>query len=264
MITVSDELSRNERSRLPWALLVSALLNLVLWPFLVWLFGAKMPIIAPNQQREQFIVSSSAVRIERRTVPQPVSAPHRTLPAPQRVQTPATVVHQPPAQHHELAREEPQAPPQPRERTQATLAQKLAKDEQQFSQETKTLQSENNPMSVATIAPQPPAAYQRSYMDLNGKDKQENVFAVLTVRERFQTATLHCYYVRYDAQFSGGGTDNGTIPWPVCYPKDHDAMLPLDRPHMLPVPAPQPGYVLPAGTVLSPLLQEIYDRKIQN
>ncbi len=263
MITISDELSRSRRTREAWALLASALLNFLLLPLLVWLFGSKM-VFVPNQQREQFVVSSSAVHIEHRTVPQPASAPHRALPLPQHAQVPKTTVHHPPSQHHELAREEPQAAPQPPARTQATLAQTLAKDEQAFSQETKTLHAENNPMSVATIAPQPPSTYQRSYVDINGKDKQENVFAVLTVREKFQTAALHCYYVRYDAQFSGGGTDDGTIPWPVCYPKDHDAMLPLDRPHMLPVPAPQPGYVLPPGTVLSPLLQEIYDRKIQN
>ena len=264
MITVSDELTRNERSRLTGALLASALLNFLLWPFLLWLFGGKMTMVMPNQNREQLIVSSSSVHLERRTIPQPASAPQHALPVPQHVQTPKTVVHRAPAQPHELAREQPQAPPQPPARTEATLAQQLAKDEQQFSQETKTLHAENNPQSIATIAPQPPSTYQRSYMDINGKDRQESVFAVLTVRERFQTATMHCYYVRYDAQFSGGGTDNGTIPWPVCYPKDHDAMLPLDRPHMLPVPAPQPGYVLPVGTVLSPLLQEIYDRKIQN
>lgn len=264
MITVRDEVSQNERARLSWALLASALFNLLFWPLLVWLFGTKLVFVPPNPQREQFIVSSSAIRIDRKTVPQPKSAPQRAVPVPQHVQVPKVTVPRPPAEHHEIAREEPHAPPQPPAKTQSTLAEKLAKDEQRFAQETHTMHASNNPMSIATIAPQPPSTYQRSYMDLSGKDQQEHVFAVLTVREKFQTPSLHCYYVSYAAQFSGGGTDDGTIPWPVCYPKDHDAMLPLDRPHMLPVPAPQPGYVLPPGTVLSPLLREIYDHQIQN
>ena len=265
MITVRDEVSRDERARLAWALLTSALLNLLLWPFLVWLFGTKLVFVPPNPQREQFIVSSSAVRIEHTVVPQPKSAPQRSVPKRQPKQP--VVEHKlepkPPVEHHELAREMPNAPPQPPPR-QSSLVQQIAKDEREFTQESKTLNAANNPMSIATMAPQPPSTYHRSYMDLSGKDRQEQVFAVLTVREKFQTANLDCYYVRYDAQFSGGGTDDGTIPWPVCYPKDHDAMLPLDHPHSLPVPAPQPGYVLPPGTVLSPLLQEIYDRKITN
>lgn len=265
MITVPDEVSRVERRRLAWAIFASVLFNLLFWPLCLWLFGTKLVFIPPNQQRELFVVSSSALRIERKAVPQPQSVPQHAVahPQPQRPVTPH-VVHEPPKEHHELAREIPNAPPQPPRKTQTTLAQQIARDERQFAKEAQKLNASNSPLSVATPEAQPPAAWHRSYMDLNGKEQQEHVFAVLTVRQKFQTPTMHCYYVRYDAQFSGGGTDDGNIPWPVCYPRDHDAMLPLDHPHALPVPAPQPGYVLPTGTVLSPLLQQIYDRQIQN
>ncbi len=264
MITVRDDASRNEHTRLAWALFASAAVNLLLWPLLIWLFGMRLALVPQNPAREQFIVASSSVRIEHRVVPQPKQAPHRSVPTAKAQVIPHVVAHQPPAQHHEIARETQNAPPQPPPaKREATLAQTLAKQEQDFARETQEMHANNNPLSIATIAPQLPSSYQRSYMDLSGRDQQEHVFAVLTVREKFQTASLHCYYVRYDAQFSGGGTDDGTIPWPVCFPKDRDAMLPLDRPHLLPVPAPQPGYVLPPGTALSPLLREIYEHQIQ-
>ncbi|MDP9025799.1 MAG: hypothetical protein M3N13_10550 [Candidatus Eremiobacteraeota bacterium] len=157
----------------------------------------------------------------------------------------------------------PNATPAPRvSNAPASLAQTLAAQEQEFAREARAMHGNNNPLSIATIAPAPPSTFQRSYMDLSGRDSQERVSAVLRVLSKFATETMHCYYVHYDAQFSGGGTDDGNIPWPICYPKDRDAMLPLDRVHSLPIPAPQPGYVLPPGIELSPLLRDIYTGKI--
>lgn len=75
---------------------------------------------------------------------------------------------------------------------------------------------------------------------------------------------MSCYYVHYYAQYSGGGSEEGNIPWPLCYPVDHDAMLPLDRSHRLPIPSPPVGYVLPAGTTLAPLLHAIYTGELTN
>ncbi len=260
MITERDGTSRNERARLAWALLASAVLNLLLWPFFLWLFGARVEMVRPADR--EILEASTSVRIERRTIPQPRQAPSRSKPATAPPRS-SSVTKQPPAHRRELARISPQGTPEPRPaKHEATLAQTLAAQEREFARESQAIHAANNPLSIATIAPQAPSTYQRSYMDLSGRDPQERVSAVLTVLRTFATTTMHCYYVHYDAQFSEGGTDDGNIPWPVCYPKDHDAMLPLDRVHTLPIPAPQPDYRLPEGTILSPLLDDIYTGKI--
>ncbi|MEO9170135.1 MAG: hypothetical protein ABI282_07330 [Candidatus Baltobacteraceae bacterium] len=262
MITVRDDESREERARLAWALFASFILNIAIWTVSAWLFGAHVDMSRPNQ-REQYLVASTSVRIEHRTVPQPQRAPSRSVAVPSHPRATHVTMRQPPAHREEISRTNPNATPVPRAAQKpATLAQTLAAQEQEFARESQSIHANNNPLSIATIAPQPPATYRRSYMDLSGEDQQEHVSAVLRVLSKFVTATMHCYYVHYDAQFSGGGTDDGNIPWPVCYPKDNDAMLPLDRVHVLPIPKPQADYVLPPGVVLSPLLRDIYTGKI--
>ncbi len=83
---------------------------------------------------------------------------------------------------------------------------------------------------------------------------------MLTPLKHWLAGDLSCYYAQYDAQFSGGGSEQGVIPWPVCYPRNADAMIHPAYPHDLPVPFPPPGYVLPAGKYLTPLLEGLYDR----
>ncbi|MDQ2865318.1 MAG: hypothetical protein M3R51_03765 [Candidatus Eremiobacteraeota bacterium] len=262
MITESGETSRGERVRLLWALAASAILNLFLWIAATDFAGAPVHLVQPNE-REKLLVASTSVRIEHRTIPQPQREPARSAPAPSSAQVREAAKRRPPAHRREIAREEENAEPQPPVAPKpATLAQTLAAQEREFARESRALHASNNPLSIATIAPRPPASYQRSYMDLSGRDRENRIAAVLRVLSKFATNTMHCYYVHYDAQFSSGGTDAGNIPWPICYPKDRDAMLPLDRVHVLPIPVPPPGYVLPAGVELSPLLHDIYTGKI--
>jgi len=155
MITVREEPARGERRREIAALIVSVLLNLLLlWPLLASLFNVKLAL-QRNPERQEFIVSSSAIRIERRTpVPVPKQQPQKTVPTPALPQPKHTVVvHQPPAPRHELSRENPNAPPQPPARKAPTLAQTLAKQEQDFAREAQQIHESNNPLSIATIAP---------------------------------------------------------------------------------------------------------------
>ena len=262
MITVSGDTTRGERKRLAWALAASSVFNLGMWALSAWIAGLRLDLPRMNE-REKLLVSSTSVRIEHRTIPQPRSVPARTLPVRSTSQAEKMPARRPPARRAEIVRTNPNATPEPRPaQREASLAQTLAAQERRFARESQAISADNHALSIATIAPQAPAAYERSYMDLSGRDREEHVSAVLRVLSKFETASLHCYYVHYDAEFSGGGTDDGNIPWPICYPKDHDAMLPLDQVHTLPVPAPQPGYVLPPGVVLSPLLRDIYTGKI--
>jgi hypothetical protein len=272
MITVSNEYRRHERDRFLWSLLASAFLNLFAWAGVTWaahlsFFQALRP---QDLHEETLMVSSSSIIFQRRVIPQPQRVPnitHPLQPLPRRPVRTAPPVPKPQGQPTEIARMEPRATPEPRparRREDSSLARQLAEQEQLFSQEVAQINSERAPISIATIPPQRPATYQRTYMDLSGNDPQERVEALLLPKEHWLTASMSCYYVHYYAQWSGGGSEDGNIPWPICYPRDHDAMLPLNRPHVLPVPSPPEGYVLPPGTALTPLLREIYTGEIRN
>ena len=272
MITERDEEQRNDRAAIAWSLFVSVLLNLAIWATITGRWGAVLRDVEHTPPEREFVISSSAILIARKPVPVPRHA--RSLqrqPPTQRSAQPrhAAVVPQPNAQPTEIARIVPNATPQPRsaprvERPQ-TLAQQLAQQEQQFAREAQRL-NQTSPLSIATPSNFKPATFHKDYMDLNGKDRRESVTALLMPLpgEHWYANGMSCYYVHYTAQFSGGGTEDGNIPWPVCYPANQDAMLPMDHPHELPVPAPPVGFTLPSSATLGPLLREIYTGAIHN
>ena len=270
MISVRDGEDYRDRRLLAWSFLFSLLANVLVWSLSLhhWSFLRAQPV---RPQDRELIVSSTSLRIEHRDKPQPQNNPHRVTappPRPQRqtVQPRQQPVRprQPEARPREIAREIPNATPvpvaAPRKQSQSTLAQQLAQQQQAFSREVAQLHAQNNPLSVATITPQAPSSYHKSYVDVSGKDRN-GVQAILIPIKHWFDGALSCYYVHYDAQFSNGGSETGDIPWPVCYPRDDDKMLPLDRMHSLPVPAPQPGYALPAGTYITPFLRNVYNSR---
>lgn len=75
---------------------------------------------------------------------------------------------------------------------------------------------------------------------------------------RWSSGAAVCYYARYVAQFATGAGEDGTIPWPVCYPASDDRIANPPYVHDVPLPLPPLGYVLPSGTYLTPLLSRIY------
>ncbi len=276
MITERDDRQQNDRAALAWSLLVSALLNLLVWMLAVGHWGMLLRSVTRPPKPQEFLISSTAVTIRHKIVPAPQHvrslARPPTQPRPQRepVQPRRAAVPRPEARPTELAHLVPNASPQPRSAPRrerpASLAQQLAAQEKTFAREAQRLSASNAPISVATPSHFTPSTYQRTYMDLNGKDPRESVTALLMpLPGRHWIANgMSCYYVHYSAEFSGGGSEEGNIPWPVCYPENHDAMLPLDHPHPLPVPAPPVGYVLPPNATIGPLLREIYAGKIHN
>ena len=220
--------------------------------------------------------------------PQPVRPPTlaSAASAPARDSQPAPV-HAGAPQRPELSRQQPSAAPQPTapptpqtspEPTVApataaphpaapsaahapSLAQQLAEQQRRYEQTVATLNRQNNPRSVATIAPEKPAAYRRTFFDVPGHVTREVVQAVLSPVRHWSSGLYSCYYATYYAQFAHGGSEEGTIPWPVCYPQNNDRMANPPWPHDLPIPFPPPDWVLPSGTYLSPLLREIYDAR---
>jgi hypothetical protein len=233
-----------------WAFLASILIHATVLPAIFWTWTKNLAF--RHEPREQ-IVFSSAVALERRPVPQPQS--HRAV---------AHAAAAAPPPRHEIARVVPTGSPEP-ERTPPktepeTFARQLARQERAFAQEVARLNQKESPLSLASPL-QTPGTYQRSYFDAPGHTQRSAVVAVLIPLRHWLAQGSSCYYVRYVAQYTTGGSEEGVIPWPVCYPAGDDKMAHPRYPHDLPIPYPQRDYVLPPGTYLAPLLQSVYNRR---
>jgi hypothetical protein len=265
-----------DRGPLVWAFVASLLLHALLLPFSGWNWIVRLSV--PRQPATERVVASTSVRIDRRSIPIPrsVSASH-TAPqvraaAAQRALTP--IAPRPSAApRHEFARERPDASPQPESSVEPTPGEpapkaqpvsqtdvraQLATQEQTFAHEAEELRAADNPLSLALPKRQTAAAFHRSYFDVAGH-KQENAVQIQLIPLRhWSSGTTICYYARYVAQFATGAGEDGTIPWPVCYPIGNDRIANPPYVHDVPLPLPPAGYVLPSGTYLTPLLTRIY------
>ncbi|MGA8535550.1 MAG: hypothetical protein WB615_15690 [Candidatus Tumulicola sp.] len=262
---ISQERDDRPRGRLLlWATLLSLVIHVLLIPLAAWLGSLKLTLLAAKPSERETVVASTAVRIERRPVPQPrvlVRAPS----TPSHVTAhPQVAPRSPPvSRRHELAREAPSAAPQPtpqevKRNQPVSLQQQLAQQERAFSQEIAQIRARNNPLSLASKPSEPAAAYHRTYFDVPGhRDVDAVQVQLIPIRHWFTGAAI-CYYTRYVAQYTHGGNEEGTIPWPVCYPIDADRIAHPAFVHDVPIPVPPPDYVLPAGAYLTPLLARIY------
>ncbi len=138
----------------------------------------------------------------------------------------------------------------------------VERQQEQLAREAARINANRAPLSLATSAPDP-STFHRSIVDSGGVSRIDYAEAYLLPLEHWFSGALSCYYVRYAASFSQGGNEKGEIPWPVCYPRDHDELAHGPYPHRLSVPYPQPGYRLPRGTYLTPFMQRIYNDRPQ-
>ncbi|HTX59448.1 MAG TPA: hypothetical protein VMH02_07170 [Verrucomicrobiae bacterium] len=268
---ISEE--RAERHPLrEWSLplLLSVLIHALAVPWALWALSSRLLIERSARPPLEEVVNSTAVRIEhRRPVPRPRAAPPhaaaRSAAPPQRAAAERVPVPQP--RPSELAVVLPSAtpvPPRARPQAPSTFQEQVAQQERAFSDEVARLRKADNPLSIATTSPQPATAYHRAYFDVPGRRQAEAAQALLFPQQHWFEGTLSCYYVRYAAQFSTGASEQGVVPWPVCYPRNDDRIAEFPYPGVrLPIPYPQPGYVLPPGTFLSPFLRRIYTRTVQ-
>ncbi|HEU5478776.1 MAG TPA: hypothetical protein VFU90_03040, partial [Candidatus Tumulicola sp.] len=200
-------------------------------------------------------------RVAPQNPPRPVEPPQAA-----RRPQPAARAAPPATRPHELARTAPTAEPQPSpekiERNRpSTLEQQIAAQEQTFQQELARLRAANNPLSIAPKARETPSTLHRTYFDVAGKRDLDAVQVQLIPIQRWTSGTMVCYYARYVAQYTHGGNEEGTVPWPVCYPAGDDKIAYPPYVHDIPIPIPQPDYVLPPGTYLTPLLARIYGQR---
>jgi len=207
---------------------------------------------APKPQPTPEIVALTTIRrTEHRTVPQP-AAPQ---PPSQRRQRPPQLQNRPARAAATVARRAVGTPPP------ESSTQRFVRAEQvQLAAAAARINARRAPLALATIAPHP-QAFRRSIVDSGQISNVNDAEAYLLPLHHWFTGEMSCYYVRYYASFSQGGNERGEIPWPVCYPRNHDELAHGPYPHSLPVPYPQRSYVLPTGTYLTPFMAEIYDRR---
>ncbi len=213
-----------------------------------------------TQVRTEIVALASVKRIAVKTLPRPAAAPQAR---PQRQRAHPSQQAQPVTVPQEIER--PQQLPRRSvhgrraPRSASGSAQTFVEQQQaELARVAARLNTERAPLSVATSAPDP-STLRRSIVDSGGVSRVDYAEAYLLPLEHWFSGGLSCYYVRYAASFSQGGNEKGEIPWPVCYPRAHDELAHGPYPHELPVPYPQPGYRLPRGTYLTPLMQHIYN-----
>ena len=199
---------------------------------------------------------TETVSIERSTPvpPAPVATSVPTV-QPKSVATPVPAAAAEPAPAvHELAKEALHAPPQPPQRPHAKVD-ALARDRTAFDREVAQLNAQNDPHAIPTIDPATQASASKSYsLELpNGERGNGEIFPTHEWHER----GLDCYYGRYEYTYPDGSQEAAAIAWPFCFPPAAD---PFHRAsHLMPMPFPMPGYVLPAGTQLPPLEKQVYE-----
>jgi len=265
---ISEEQAEPRSRPWVWAIPISVLLHALVVPLALLVLEQKLVFAQPSHQESERVVATTSIRLERRPVPRREGAPSRTAgQASRNASRPGRP--QPPAPLEATPTPEPtptQAPSQkpramPHKQQSTPLQQQIAAQQQTFEKAVAELHQRSAPLSIATIAPSQPESYHRSAFDTPGNKVRDVTQMVLFPGQHWIENGLHCYYVQYAAQFANGATEEGAVPWPVCYPPGDDrfAKYPFAGVR-LPIPYPAPGYVLPPGTYISPFLRSIYSR----
>jgi outer membrane biosynthesis protein TonB len=280
MISEEQEEPSSRRARQwAWAIPLSILLHAVLVPLALVIFEPKL-VFAPQAHKEtELVVATTSIRIEQRPVPrryspqsqaqvgqiapQPRPRPRQAQPnaLPEATPTPQpTPKPVPSSSTTPLPSVKPSIAP--KKRPAEPLQEQIASEEQAFQKTVDQLHKSENPLSIATIAPHAPASYHRSAFDAPGESKNVHQQMVLVPIQHWNTGPMSCYYTSYTEQSSTGTSEDGLVPWPVCYPRGDDILARCPMGCRAPIPYPPPGYVLPANTYLSPFLLAIYRHQL--
>ena len=257
---------------LPYALLLSLLAHFVILPLLFWSIAVQLPKeITPPEER----VTSTMVTISSRTIPKPMqpAAQSNAPVTPQRQQETQpdqpirqTPVPETPAPRHELSHDSPTAPPQAPQRpnvqptsAQKTLQQQLNEQQQQYARVAARLSQENRTVSIATIAPSTPSArYVNDFNESGTRDAFRGGNGLLFPERSWHPDPAHtCYYASYSFRYNSGASEEGVVPWPLCYPINNDEFK--KPPHPMELETPAPGFT--TDRFLTPLLKYYYNHK---
>jgi hypothetical protein len=246
-----------------WAFVLSIGFHLVAGPLLAWLLRARFISGAQQLQPVETIsITSSALRFERRPQPQRPSPIHPPAPQPK----PRAVTKSAPEQapHRELARITPRAAISvPRETTHhgpqtQSFSQQLAQQQQQFTKTIARLREENNPVVGAAQPVSAPATTKRYTFNFSGSIGSPNIGqGILYPTQAWQRGPWDYYYVRYWVLYPDGTSETGSVPWPVRFPQSQDPIKLGWR--TMPLPGPEPGYVMPPDVNPHPLVAFCYE-----
>jgi hypothetical protein len=244
------------RRRLSVALVISTVVHLVVLALLLRWVMTMMIVPKGNQHRalQTTLTLEQRIQPSQQSQPKPAAA----APAPARPQPhPVPVPQAPP--HHELAKLSPTAPPQPPAAPRTALQQRLASDQSRFGREVASLNKGDDVHISPTIAPGGGGGDTKSYafQPPGGGEGSRFGNGVISPTRHWVDKGDNCYYGRYELEYSDGASEDGDIPWPFCYAPADDPFL--RPPHPIPFPLPLPGYVLPAGTALTPIERDVYD-----
>ncbi|MFN2528290.1 MAG: hypothetical protein ABR584_06185 [Candidatus Baltobacteraceae bacterium] len=244
------------------AIVISTAIHFVIGPFFSRWHALQ---ITQGQPPAEFVVTSSAVKLERHLTPQPQAQKKSRIQHPQtqrqrirqQIITPRMRVELTP-RPHELARLDPKAvehqPLAPKEQS-AQQQSQSRQEQQEFEKAIAQAKAEGNPLKVA---PAPAAAPRRYALEFNGKNNPlQSGEGILYPRKTYKEGAETCYYVDYTMVFSDGARDEGHVPWPICYTTKGDPFL--NHFEHFPLPSPRPGYVLPPSELpLNPTLRPYF------
>lgn len=246
MISGSRE---GRRKTMAWSALASAAFHVVVLSLLFYAFARI--VITPEGSRES-VSDTTAIEIEAPIVQKRTVKHHRVAkPASQPPPAPA---------YHELAKENIEAPPQPPppQHPHPAGVSSIERDRTAFAQEVAQLNQGNSPHAIPTIDPASAESASKSYAFDAGRysngDSHGN--GLITPVRGWHERGLDCYYARYEYTYPSGASEEGSIPWPVCFDPASDPFH--EPPHPMPFPLPEAGYTLPPGTVMPPLERQAY------
>lgn len=242
-------------------LLLSLLFHFGILPLIVWALHRATPITFSAPEIVQ-VTRSSALRLEQRPRPLPAQPRHLVTPPkqvqrtqPRRVQQRQPVPQQPPPAHRELAHIEPNAhrPQPPKLPPQTNAAAGLQSQQEQFEKTIARLREQNNPVVSAARPIAHPAAPKQYKYDFSASiGTVGSGQGILEPVQSWHEDGYDYYYVRYWVEYPDGTTETGVVPWPLRYaPATDPFRLGI---HHMPLPVPLPGYTLPPGTVMHPLI----------
>ena len=279
MISEEQEEQSSRRARQwAWAIPLSILLHAILVPLALVIFASKLVFAPQPHQEPESVVATTSIRMDKRPVPRQKGAPSQPSgqvapmpqPRPRKAQPQALPEETPTPQPTPKPVPTPSSKPvpsvqpsiAPKKRQSEPLQEQIAIEQQTFQKTVARLRQSNNPLSVATVPPRPPTSYHRSLFDTPGEAKTVRQQMVLVPMQHWTTDAQSCYWTSYTEQSSTGTSEDGTVPWPVCYPKGNDILARCPLGCRAPIPYPQPGYVLPPNTYLSPFLLAIYRHQL--
>jgi hypothetical protein len=243
--------TRDRRRRaMVWSAIVSAVLHVLVVSLLF--YALARIVLTPEGSGEQ-VSETTAVSIE---------APVKPKPAPKRHERRKPVRPPPPPAaplRHELAKEAIDAPPQPPERPRRIVVSSIQRDRESFANEVAQLNQRNDPHAIPTIDPASARSSSKAYSfdGARSNDGDAHGNGIITPLRSWQDRGLDCYYARYEYTYASGASEEGTIPWPVCFDPASDPFH--EPPHPMPFPLPVAGYALPPGTEMPPLEKQVYE-----